>query len=168
MALAACGSPAELSSSDMAGMGETMSMGDASATPASAISGADLRSGRFVLLESAPSGYERLDGTADIARHDRGTTVTISLSGLPADTEFISHVHTGSCEEAGGPHFMFDTDGPPMPPNEIHLAFTTDAGGAGFMTAENERTVPDAARSIVVHPLRSTTAKVACAEVLAP
>ncbi len=143
---------------------EPMTMGDATATAAADVRNAELSSGVFELLESAPQGYENVAGNADLARHESGTTVTIELEGLPPNTEFISHLHSGSCSEAGGPHFMFDTTGPAMPPNEIHLAFASDASGRGFMTAENSRTVGTDARSIVVHPVRSTSAKIACAE----
>lgn len=73
-----------------------MNMGDANATPAYEVDGADLIEGRFARLASAPSGYGSITGTAYLARH-------------------------------GG-----------------------DVG--------------DGAHSVVVHPVRSTSAKVACAE----
>lgn len=141
-----------------------MNMGNVDATPAREVRGAELASGSFVLLATAPTGYEEVSGTADLARHEGGTTVSIELSGLPSDTEFISHVHAGTCSEDGGPHFMFEPDGAAMPPNEIHLAFTSNADGIGFMTAENDNTVGPEASSVVVHPVRSTSAKVACAD----
>ena len=141
-----------------------MNMGDPDATPADEVRNANLTTAVFELLDTAPEGYARVTGTAHLARYETGTTVTIELTGLPANTEFVSHVHAGTCAEDGGPHFMFDDSGPAMPPNEIHLAFTSDGAGHGFMTAENAQTVGDDARSVVVHPVRSTSTKVACAE----
>lgn len=50
-----------------------------------------------------------------------------------------------------------------MPPNEIHLAFTSTPEGTGFMTAENDRTAGPQARSVVVHPREFTDNRIACA-----
>ena len=149
-------------------MGETdmggMNMGDANATAAYDVSDAELMSATFALLETRPPGYDTTAGEAWLARHDAGTTVTIRLSGLVADTRYIAHVHEGSCADLGGDHFKFDRDGSDMPPNEIHLAFNADADGSGFMTAENEAVAGETARSVVVHPVDLLDNKLACAE----
>ncbi len=164
--LAACGGqnggdPA----SDGAGMdrGGGMTMGDPSAVPAEQVPGAAVVSGRFRLLDTAPEGYQDVAGTAALARYDGGTTVTIELSGLKPNTQFISHVHQGRCSEGGGAHYKFDPAGPETPPNEIHLAFTSTPEGTGYMTAENDQTAGPEARSVVVHPREFTDNRVACA-----
>lgn len=147
--------------SEIAGMG-TM-MGDPNATPAAEIDGADLTSVEFQLLDSRPDGFDAATGTADVARHDAGTTVTLTLDGLDPGRQFIAHVHEGSCAENGGDHYKFEADGPDTPPNEIHLMFTSSDDGSGFLTAENPQVVGDDARSIVVHATDDMQAYIACA-----
>lgn len=88
--------------------GGGMSMGDPNAVPADQVPGAELVSGRFGLLDTAPEGYQDVAGTAELARHDGGTTVTIELRGLQPNSRLISHVHQGRCSEGGGAHYKFD------------------------------------------------------------
>ena len=149
-------------SGDIDGM--EMNMGDATAVAAADVAGAQLSTASFELLDSRPPGYEETAGTADMARHDTGTTVTVALTGLQPGENYISHVHSGSCSESGGPHFQFVEGGETVPPNEIHLAFTSGSDGSGSMTAENHETADDRARSVVVHPVDLLDNKVACAE----
>ena len=148
---------------DDADMGD-MNMGDPNATPAAEVEGAEVLSGMFELLETRPEGYDEMTGTADIARSDAGTTVTLQVSGLIAGEDYISHLHDGPCSDLGGDHYRFDPGGSEFPPNEIHLAFTADGDGNGFMTAENEMTAGPEAISIVVHPAELLDNKIACAE----
>lgn len=145
---------------DMGGM----NMGDPDAMPATEIPGADVVSGSFSRLDTAPSGHEAVKGTAWLARHDGGTTVTITVQGLVPGTSYMSHVHEDSCAEAGGDHYRFDPEGSELPPNEIHVAFTADDAGGATMTAENEMVADDDARSVVVHPADLVDNKVACAD----
>lgn len=147
-----------------ADMAMPMNMGDPDATAATEVEGAELSTGTFGLLDTRPPGYDDVVGTAWLARHDGGTTVTIAVTGLEPGVEYISHVHAGPCSDNGGPHFQFEEGGSVMPPNEIHLQFTADGDGVGFMTAENDRTVDERAVAIVVHPLDLIDNKVACAE----
>lgn len=147
-----------------ADMDMPMNMGDPDATPALDVDGADLSTGTFGLLDTRPPGYDDVAGTAWLARHDGGTTVTIEVTGLEPGVEYISHVHAGPCSENGGPHFQFEEGGSVMPPNEIHLQFTADGEGVGFMTADNTRTVDERAVAIVVHPIDLIDNKIACAE----
>lgn len=172
MVLAACGGSDE--ATDTTAMGEAMAMedgmemdmnmGDPDATPASEVAGGELVSGTFALLDTRPSGYDGVTGTAEMARHDGGTTVTIEVSGLQPGVEYISHVHAEPCTNNGGPHYQFEVGGSELPPNEIHLLFTADEDGNGFMTAENEQTVDERAVAIVVHPLDLVDNKIACAD----
>ena len=184
LAVAACGSDADNaqdaapdstdatqdSVADMDDMDEgemdqmAMNMGDATATAAADVTGARLTSGTFQLLDSRPAGYDDVAGTADLARHEAGMTVTLALTGLKPGVDFISHLHDEACSDNGGAHFKFDPDGSDLPPNEIHLAFASNDAGAGFMTAENSMTAGDSAVSIVVHPVEFIDNKIACAE----
>lgn len=140
-----------------------MTMGDPDAVPAGQVPGAERTSGTFRLLDTAPEGYSHVAGTATMARYDGGTTVTVELTGLKPDAEFISHVHNGSCADGGGAHYKFDPAGGDKPPNEIHLSFTSTAEGTGYMTAENDRTAGPQARSVVIHPREFTDNRIACA-----
>ncbi len=152
----------EMAMDDMDDM--AMNMGDPDATPAEEVAGAELAAGEFVLLDTRPSGYDDVSGTATIARHDAGTTVTVRLEGLPAGEAMISHVHEAPCADDGGDHYQFDPEGSEMPPNEIHLRFDAADDGTGFMTAENEMVAGDGAVSLVVHPLDLIDNKVACVD----
>jgi Cu/Zn superoxide dismutase len=172
MVLAACGDSDEAADTTVMadgmemddGMDVAMNMGDPDATPASEVAGGELESGTFALLDTRPSGYDDVTGTAEMARHDGGTTVTVELSGLQPGVEYISHVHAEPCSNNGGPHYQFEVGGSEVPPNEIHLLFTADEDGNGFMTAENTQTVDERAVAIVVHPLDLIDNKIACAD----
>ena len=144
-------------------MGMEMDMGDPAATPADAIDNARLSTGEFVALPTAPAGSTPR-GEAGLARHEAGTTVTLRLHDLPPDTAFIAHVHEGPCYEAGGPHYKHDPTGGDLPPNEIHLALTSDPGGIAMMTVDNPQAADDRARSVVVHIAGDDTPKLACAD----
>jgi Cu/Zn superoxide dismutase len=173
LVLAACGGSEDTTDTTvMAGdgmaMGDgtdmAMNMGDPDATPAAEVAGAELVTGEFELLDTRPSGYDDVSGTAAMARYDGGTTVTIEVSGLQPGVEYISHVHAGPCADNGGPHYQFEVGGETVPPNEIHLLFTADEDGRGFMTAENERTVDERAVALVVHPVDLIDNKIACVD----
>jgi len=151
--------------STMAGMENAMmNMGDPDATPAGDLMGAELVSGDFRALGSAPDGFEDVAGSAALARHAAGTTVTIELQNLIPGKDYIAHVHAGTCFDAGGPHYKFDGAGSDMPPNEIHLALTGDSDGTGFMTAENHRVAADTASSVVLYERAGGAPKIACAD----
>ena len=174
--LQACGDTADVSTPPADSMGDMssqpmgddemmdMNMGDAGATPAYEVVPAEMAMAPFELLDSRPPGYDDVTGIAWIARHDMGTTVTLELTALDPGVDYIAHVHEGLCADAGGDHFKFDPSGSDVPPNEIHLAFTSDASGKGFMTAENHAVAGTNARSVVVHPADLLDNKLACAE----
>lgn len=141
-----------------------MSMGDPDATPADQLEG-NVGTGEFAVLDTAPPGSEGAAGQAWIAMHDEGTTVTIRMTGLAADTAYMAHLHAEACAvDNGGPHFKFLLDGSDMPPNEVHLAFTSDDEGAGEVTVTNDQQVGRSAPSIVVHPAGSMDNRLACAD----
>ena len=168
LGLAACGSDTNSSGADMADMDmdmADMNMGDADATPADDVAGASLARGEFVLMDTRPAGYDAVAGTAVIARHTAGTTVTTELTGLEANVEYISHVHAQACTDGNaGDHYQFEIGGATTPPNEIHLAFTSDNDGNGFMTAENAQIAGVEAVAFVVHPAEFMDNKVACVD----
>lgn len=142
-----------------------MNMGDPDATRADEIDGGTLVAGSFELLDTRPQGYDEVTGTAWLSRHEEGTTVTVEVSGLEPGAQYISHVHAEPCgTDNGGPHYQFEVGGEVMPPNEIHLRFTADEDGHGFMTAENDRTVDERAMAVVIHPVELTDNKIACAD----
>ncbi|WP_394931535.1 superoxide dismutase family protein [uncultured Ilumatobacter sp.] len=142
-----------------------MNMGDADATPADDVAGASLARGQFVLMDTRPAGYDDVAGTATIARHTAGTTVTTELTGLEPNVDYISHVHAQACANGNaGAHYQFEIGGAATPPNEIHLAFTSDNNGTGFMTAENAQIAGVDAVSFVVHPAEFIDNKVACVD----
>jgi hypothetical protein len=171
LGLAACGSDTDSSSADMADMDmdtadmADMDMGDTDATPADDVAGASLARGEFVLMDTRPAGYDAVAGTAVIARHTAGTTVTTELTGLEPNVDYISHVHAQACADGNaGDHYQFEIGGATTPPNEIHLAFTSDNDGNGFMTAENAQIAGVEAVAFVVHPAEFMDNKVACVD----
>ncbi len=171
-ALAACGED-ETSEDPAAGMDPSMSdsgmadmpmMNDPDATPADQVDG-EVRSGEFVVLDTAPPGSDDVTGEAWLAQGDAGTTVTIRLTGLEPGTTYTGHLHAAACEEDnGGDHFRFDPDGSELPPNEVHLGFTADDAGAGEATITNDAQVGDGAPSVVVHPQDAMDNRLACAD----
>ena len=75
------------------------------------------------------------------------TRVRLGLSGAPADTNFLAHVHVGDCASPAGPlgHYALGD-------KEIHLDFKTDGDGNGSMMTKVEFAVASgAAHSIVIH-----------------
>jgi hypothetical protein len=111
-------------------------------------------SGQFQLVSDAPAGYKSLAGEATLERADGGTIVSLRVTGLEPSTEYVAHLHSGSCDETdpGDPHFKFDPKGSDEPPNEIHLEFSSKADGAAKAKAASKREVPlGEAGSIVIH-----------------
>lgn len=107
--------------------------------------------GEFVVV--AEEGFEDVAGVATQERTADGATTSLEISGLDPETDYISHVHAGACdqEDPGGPHYKFDLNGGDTPPNEIHLAFTTDADGAGTATADSAAIPDGEGLTVVVH-----------------
>jgi Cu/Zn superoxide dismutase len=158
------GSSPSASASGMA-MPSGMAMGDPSTTPADKIEGADLKKGDFKLLDTRPPGSDTAAGTAWLAQNDKGTTVTITMTGLKPGEKYMAHLHAQACaKDNGGPHFKFDPAGPAMPPNEVHLGFTADGAGKAMVTVHNDRKVGDGARAVVVHPMEAMDNRLACAD----
>ena len=151
----------------MDGMGDMdlSELNEPDATPANELAGADLESGLFRLLDTAPPNSEAVSGQAWLAQDESGTTVTVRLRGLvPGDT-YMAHLHEQPCgRDAGGDHFAFDADGPEVPPNEVHLGFVASSEGTGVATVTNDQRVGDGAQAIVVHPAAAMDNRLACAD----
>jgi hypothetical protein len=142
-----------------------MNMGDPDATPADDVAGAALARGPYALMDTRPEGYDDVAGMAVIARSPLGTTLTTELTGLLPNVDYISHAHAQACDDGNaGSHYQFEVGGSELPPNEIHLAFTSDNDGNGFMTAENAKIAGTDAVAFVVHPLEFIDNKIACVD----
>ncbi|WP_406175863.1 superoxide dismutase family protein [Streptomyces sp. NBC_00996] len=151
-------------SKSMSGMADT-AMGDPKATPAYKMTGATVVKGAFELLDTRPPGMDDVKGTAWLAQGPKGTTVTVSLTGLKPGHQYLAHLHAQHCSAAnGGEHFQFDKGGPTTPPNEVHLAFTADRSGMGMTTVNNAKKTGKGAVALVVHPMEAMDNRIACAD----
>lgn len=145
--------------------GQSMDMGDPSATPANKVPDAKVKKGEFTLLATRPPGSDGVKGTAWLAQSSRGTTVTVSMTGLKAGAHYMAHLHAKHCSDGnGGPHFQFVPGGPVAPPNEVHLMLMPDASGKATTTATNDRKTGDGAVAVVVHPYEAQDNRLACAD----
>ncbi|WP_240121431.1 MULTISPECIES: superoxide dismutase family protein [unclassified Streptomyces] len=151
-------------SKGMDGMSD-MAMGDPQATPADRIPGADVVKGSFTLLDTRPPGMDDVKGTAWLAQGPKGTTVTVSLTGLKPGHHYMAHLHARHCNaDNGGPHFQFTKGGPTAPPNEVHLVFDADASGKAMTTVGNDKKTGEGAVAVVVHPMEAMDNRIACAD----
>ncbi|MCX5604710.1 superoxide dismutase family protein [Streptomyces phaeochromogenes] len=158
---AADSSPPSAGMDDMPGM----AMGDPSATPADKIPDAEVAKGPFKLLDTRPPGMDDVKGTAWLAQGPKGTTVTVSLTGLKPGDKYMSHLHAQPCStKGGGEHFQFEKGGATTPPNEVHLMFTADKSGMGMTTVNNDRKTGEDAVALVVHPAAAMDNRIACAD----
>jgi len=116
--------------------------------------GEETVAGTFEPLVETPSAYKNVSGEAELTRSGGETTIALSVDGLAPDTEYMAHLHTGGCADTdpGGAHFKFDPEGGDMPPNEIHLSFTSNADGSGKAEVTSDQQVPAGeAGSVVLH-----------------
>ena len=149
--------------------GETgMTMNDPDAIAADELPGAALRTGEFAVLDTAPPGSEGVSGTAYVAEDAPGapgTTWTVRMAGLAPDTEYVGHLHVDACSDGNaGDHFKFDPSGSDMPPNEVHIGFTSDSAGNAEATVTNEQAVGEGVKAAVIHPAATMDNKLACAD----
>ncbi|MBW3605679.1 MAG: hypothetical protein KY460_12390 [Actinobacteria bacterium] len=86
-----------------------------------------VRYGGFVRrLERSPPAFAGVGGVAIITRDERGTTVTVEVTGVQPAAPLVAHVHTGPCIENGGARYHFDPGRPADPANQIALTLITD------------------------------------------
>ena len=159
--------PEHAGSHDAAGpsasTGPASMMGDPTATPADRVPGATAST--FVLLPTRPPGSDAVRGTAWLAQGERGTTLTVAMTGLRPGAIYLGHLHADPCgAKGGGAHFKFDQNGPATPPNEVHLMLMADGTGKATLTVTNPRQVGAGARAVVVHPAEAIDNRLACAD----
>jgi hypothetical protein len=130
----------------------------------------------FSNVADAPKGTGKIGGRAYMVVTTRATTTSIDATGLDPKNTYIAHVHSQPCAtNEGGPHFKFDPNGAPTPPNEIWLtpikvtpqgegtAITTSAGSAG---RESNSVVIHLKRAAGATTDEATPPKVACADLI--
>ncbi|MFC8513988.1 superoxide dismutase family protein [Streptomyces sp. NPDC057257] len=160
---AASASPSKSMSGGMSDM--NMSYGDPKATPANKVPGADVVKGAFKLLDTRPPGMDDVKGTAWLAQGSKGTTVTVSLTGLKPGHHYMAHLHAQHCSaDNGGEHFQFTKGGAAKPPNEVWLTFTADKSGMGMTTVNNAKKTGKGAVALVVHPMEAMDNRIACVD----
>lgn len=118
-------------------------------------------SGTFATLTGAPKGTPQIDGAATMVVNPNATAVTIEATKLAPKARYVAHVHAQPCSvDAGGPHYMFDPNGPMEPPNEIWLTnFAVNKKGKGTAGTSVDRAVTAQAKSVVIHLKRAAGAK---------
>lgn len=140
-------------------------MHEPDATPADELQGAEVRTGEFEVLDTAPPKSNEVAGQVWVAENEDGTTVTVRMTGVEPGEEYMLHLHEQSCgNDAGGEHFKFDPEGSDEPPNEVHLGFTAKGNGEGEATVTNDQQVGRGATSIVMHPVMAMDNRIACAD----
>ncbi|MEU1185112.1 hypothetical protein ABZ464_47415 [Streptomyces sp. NPDC005820] len=74
--------------------------------------GAAVVKGAFKLLDTRPPGMDDVKGTAWLAQGDKGTTVSVSLTGLKLGSVDMAHLHAQNCSaDNSGAHFQFEKGG---------------------------------------------------------
>lgn len=86
--------------------------------------------------------------------------------GLEADTEYSAHVHSGTCAEGGGPHYLQDPAGEDIAENGLWPAITTNAEGMGYGMSMQEFAVTEDARSVVIHQPDEDGTRIACGDLI--
>jgi len=103
-----------------------------------------VQQGEFDYLDSYINnyaGYGPIAGRGQLVRTaDQGTTASVSIAGLPANTFFAGHLHRKSCDDNGGAHMQDPSECPltdeggnscavTYPGTELWTSGTTDASG---------------------------------------
>jgi hypothetical protein len=135
--------------------------------------------GSFTTLPDGEAMGLSLEGVAQIARKETGTTVKVHVRGLDPGTTYAAHLHNAPCSDPnpGGGHYKHDPASPSVPPNELWLSSTDDplagitanSGGVAEGRGNADWVARPEAQSVVIHfiPPGGTTAggpKIACAD----
>ncbi|GAB3235587.1 hypothetical protein GCM10027447_33340 [Glycomyces halotolerans] len=101
---------------------------------------------------TAAETYPDAAGQAIVTVADT-TSVGLTVTGLDPETAYTSHLHDASCETdpPGGEHWLGDPEAGMSEDNEIHLHLTTDADGAGTVSAQSDLIADERVKAIVVH-----------------
>lgn len=137
-----------------------------SVTPTTRLACVDLSTpGGLVSTETGISRFPSLLGTAKMERTAAGDTrVTVTASGLTANTMYTMHVHDRPCHVAvGGGHYKIDYNiAAAVESNEIWMRVQTDATGAGSAVTTVKHIARPEAYSVVLHD--ADTQRLACAD----
>src|SRR2546425_61598 len=86
---------------------------------------------KFTMAAQNNSG---VSGTGEVLKGSGSFTVTIKLTGMPANSSHISHVHTGSCAKNGGVAYALtqviaDSSGAATVTSSVPADYSIPAGG---------------------------------------
>lgn len=128
-----------------------------------------VRYGGFVRrLEGSPPTFAGVGGVAIITRDERGTTVSVEVTGVQPAEPLVAHVHTGPCIENGGARYHFDPGRPADPANQIAVPLSTDDDGQVTGDVTHPVIAGPAARSLLVTFVGDPATPVACSELGIP
>lgn len=125
-----------------------------------------IREGFILLNENGEALYEDLNAYAQLTVTESSSIVEVHAWGLQPDTQYATHVHSGTCAEGGGPHYLQDATGEDVAENGLWPVITTDAEGYGFGTASQEFAVTEDARSVVIHEPDESGTRIACGDLV--
>ena len=119
----------------------------------------------IVLMAAMDGGYGDMTASATMERSvDAGTAVSLDVTGLDPDEEYMVHVHDRDCASGdGGGHYKLDygvmgTE----ETNELWLPVTTDGNGDGTTMVSFEHLARAAAQAVVVHDNDGSGARLTC------
>lgn len=86
---------------------------------------------KFTMTAQNASG---VSGTGEVVKGSGSFTVTIKLTGMPANSSHVSHVHTGSCAKPGGIAYALsqviaDSSGAATVTSTVPAEYLIPAGG---------------------------------------
>lgn len=86
---------------------------------------------KFSMVAQNNSG---VSGTGEVVKGSGSFKVTIKLTGMPANSSHISHVHTGSCAKPGGVAYALsqviaDASGAATVTSTVQAEYSIPAGG---------------------------------------
>lgn len=86
---------------------------------------------KFTMAAQNASG---VSGTGQIVKAAGSFTVTIKLTGMPANSSHISHIHSGSCAKNGGVAYALqqviaDSSGAATVKSTVSTEYSVPAGG---------------------------------------
>jgi len=123
-------------------------------------------SGTFSSFAAATEADETIAGTA-VMVVDLSTDVTLNVTGLDPEAEYVTHVHALPCSvmDAGG-HYKIDPSiEETSEDNELWPSLMPDETGAAEAMYRNQHEARFDAQSVVIHKVDGDTApKVACAD----
>lgn len=127
---------------------------------------AQIRAGSFTAFPP----YTAMFGRAQLVnRLDGATEMSMSISGLVPNGNYVAHVHNQPCAlgQAGGHYKKDPAVAEVVAANELWFTMTSDADGLAHSTVLEQHAARGEALSVVIHdPLTTPPAKMACADLL--